>query len=244
MLLWFVAGPLSGTILNIQSFVSSLFTNSANQVKSTRELATQVLQASERIKSLETKLAQLELENTRLKQQTRDSNKLRALLGLKNKAERRTIAAEVVERKPDNWFDQVVIDKGHDEGVLKGSAVITNDGVVGQVVEVSSHAAVVRLVTDPMQKLGVVIQRIKLTGVLIGNKSAPAKIDFVPVGTNLDIGDKIVTLSKGGVFPDNHPVGQVIAVRRDAGGANLQIEVKLSEGCYDLNQVLVLTPEG
>lgn len=242
ILIWFVAGPISGTILNAQSFISSIFIRGAMGVSSTRDLAAQLLQSSERIKTLQTKLAKTELELAQQKQQSRDSNKLRALLGLKQKDPRRTIAAEVVERKPDNWFKQVVIDKGSDEGVRKASAVITHEGIVGQVTQVSPHAAVVRLLTDPEQKLGVVIDRIKLTGILSGNGSGPAKIDFVPVGTNVDIGDKIVSLSKGGVFPDDHPVGQVVAVRRDSNGASLQIEVKLSENCYDLSEVLVLTP--
>ncbi len=240
--IWFAAGPVSGTLLNMQSFISSIFIKGAMQVRSTKDLATQVLQASDRIKTLETKLAKTELELAQQKQQAKDSNKLRALLGLMAKEPRKTIAAEVVERKPDNWFREVVLDRGSDDGVKRGSAVITHEGVVGQVTQVSPHAAVVRLLTDPEQKLGVVIQRIKLTGILSGNGSAPAKIDYVPVGTNVDIGDKIVSLAKGGVFPDDHPVGQVIAVRRDTNGASLQIEVKLSENCYDLNEVLILTP--
>lgn len=244
ILIWFAAGPVSGTLLNAQAFISSIFTHGAMQVKSTKDLATEVLQSSERIKTLEAKLAKAELELAQQKQQSKDSNKLRALLGLREKAPRRTIAAEVVERKPDNWFKQVVIDRGSDEGVKKGSAVITHEGVVGQVIQVSPHASVVRLLTDPEQKLGVVIQRLKLTGILSGNGAQSAKIDYVPVGTNVDIGDKIVTLAKGGVFPDDHPVGQVVAVRRDSNGASLQIEVKLSENCYDLNEVLVLTPAG
>ncbi|MEZ4534753.1 MAG: rod shape-determining protein MreC [Cyanobacteriota/Melainabacteria group bacterium] len=48
-------------------------------------------------------------------------------------------------RNPDNWFEQAVLDKGDQDGVLKGSAVITADGIVGQVVSTSEHAAVVRL---------------------------------------------------------------------------------------------------
>ncbi len=242
ILIWFIAGPVSGSILNMESFISSIFIRGAMGVSSTRDLASQLLQSSERIKTLEARLAKTEIELTQQKQQSKDSNKLRALLGLKQKDPRRTIAAEVVERNSDNWYKQVVIDKGSDEGVRKGSAVITHVGIVGQVTQVSPHAAVVRLLTDPEQKLGVVIDRIKLTGILSGNGSGPAKIDFVPVGTNVDIGDKVITLAASGVFPDGHPVGQVIAVRRDGSGASLQIEVKLSENCYDLSEVLILTP--
>lgn len=242
LVIWLIAGPISGFVLNTQTWVSSVFVKGAYQVESTKNLAKQLLESSERIRSLQAKLAQDELEITRLKQQSRDTNKLRALLGLKEKSPRETIAAEVIARNPDNWFEQVVIDRGKLSHITKGSAVITRDGVVGQVVSVSDNASVVRLMTDPEQKLGVVIQRIGLTGILSGAYGKPAKIDYVPVGTNVDVGDKIVCLPKGGVWPENHPVGTICAVRRDGGGASLQIEVKLSENCYDLSQVLVVPP--
>jgi len=64
----------------------------------------------------------------------------------------------------------------------------------------------------------------------------------VPVGTNVDVGEEVSYLGKGGTFPENHPVGTVVGVRRDTNGASMQIEVKLSENCYDLSQVLILPP--
>jgi len=237
-----MGGPAAGFLLTAASWVSGALTKGAYQVESTKNLAEQLLTSSAQIRELERKLAKAELELTTLKRQARDTNNLRGLLGLKQKLTRTTIAAEVIGRNPDNWFEQVVLDKGSAEGVGKGSAVITRDGVVGQVVSVSDHASVVRLITDPEQKLGVLIKRIGLPGIISGNGQNLALMDFVPVGTNVDIGDKIVCFGKGGIFPENHPVGTVTSIRRDTNGASMQIDVKLSENCYDLNQVLVLPP--
>lgn len=243
ILIWMIAGPVRGLVMGTQTWISSMFTKGASQVKSTKDLAEQLMKSSQRIRDLEAKLAKSELELTRLRQQSRDTNKLRQLLGLKEKADRITIAADVIARNPDNWFEQVTVDKGKYEDVRTGSAVITSDGVVGQVVSVSDHASVVRLLTDPDQKLGVTLKKSGLTGILSGNFQKPAKIDWIPVGTNVDVGDKIVCLGKGGTFPENHPVGTVASVSRDSnGGASMQIEVKLSENCYDLSQVLILPP--
>lgn len=243
ILIWLIAGPLSGFVLSAQTFITAVFAKGAIQLESTKNLAGQLFEASNRIKTLEASLAKAELEIARLRQQSRDTSKLRTLLGLKQTMQRASIAAEIVSRSQDNWFSQVVIDKGADDGVKLASAVITHDGVVGQVTQATKHAAVVRLLTDPETKLGVVIQRIGLTGILHGAYANPAKIDYVPVGTNVDIGDKIVCHGKGGVFPENHPIGSVVAVRRDTNGASMQVEVKLSENCYDLSQVLVLPPQ-
>ncbi|MBN9393865.1 MAG: rod shape-determining protein MreC [Candidatus Melainabacteria bacterium] len=237
-----IAYPASGLVLSTQSWFSGLFAKGAHSVESTKNLAEQLIDASTKIHELERKLAMNELELTRLKQQSRDTSRLRSLLNLKQKSERATVAGEIVARNPDNWFEQVVVDKGTADKVTKGSAVISIAGVVGQVVSASEHSSVVRLLTDPDQKLGVLLPKLGLTGILVGDYQNSARIEYVPVGTNVDIGDKVVCLGKAGTFPDNHPVGTVAAVRRDADGASMQIDVKLSENCYDLNQVLILPP--
>ena len=237
-----IGGPISGGVLSVTGWTSSILSKGINKVENTKNLAEKLLESSERIRELEQKLTDSELEVTTLRRQARDTNTLRQLLGLRKKMTRKTIACEVVARNPDNLFDQVVLDKGFKQGVTKGSAVITGDGVVGQVVSTSEGSSVVRLITDPDQKLGVVIKRIGLPGIITGNGQNLAVMDFVPVGTNVDVGDEIVCFGKGGTFPDNHPVGTIVAVRRDTNGASMQIDVKLSENCYDLNQVLVLPP--
>ncbi len=243
ILIWMVAGPISGAVLTVHTWASSLLTKSAHQVESTRKLANELLEASAKIKTQEKKLADQQLELTRLREQSRDTNRLRALAGLRPISERRTSAADVITRNPDNWFQQVTIDKGSLQGVVVGSAVVTSDGVVGQVISVSEQASVVRLLTDQDQKVGVLIKRIAQPGVLAGRGRSPAVIDFIPVGTSVDVGDKVVCLGNGGVFPTSHPVGVVSGVRRDANGTTLSIEVRLSENLYDLRQVVVVQPE-
>ncbi|MBU6450248.1 MAG: rod shape-determining protein MreC [Cyanobacteria bacterium REEB67] len=243
MVVLMVAVPASGFVLSAQTGIAGLFAKGAYQLQSTRDLAQRVIDSSTRIHTLERKLAQDEIELARLKQQSRDTNRLRALLDLKQKSERTSVAAEVVARNPDNWYKQVILDKGTAEKVVRGSAVISVTGVVGQVVSASEHASVVRLLTDPEQKLGVLIPRLGVTGVLVGNYEQVAHIENVAVGTNVDINDKVVCVGKAGIFPDNHPVGTVLAVRRDANGASMQIDVKLSDNCYDLSQVLILPPQ-
>jgi rod shape-determining protein MreC len=198
--------------------------------------------ASDRIKALELRVADQDLELTKLRQEARDTQKLRSLLGLKQKLTRRTIGADVVAHDPDNWFSSVTIDKGADAHVKLGSAVVTNEGVVGQVVKVEPNASVVRLLTDPDQKVGVLVARTNVPGVLSGRKKNPPSIDYVPVGTAVEVGDKVTCLGDGGVFPVGHPVGVVSLVRRDTNGTTLTIEVKPSDNLRDLTHVLIVPP--
>jgi len=245
VLILMFAGPLSGLIGWAQSTLSAAITRGATQVESTKNLAEQLLVAGEKINGLEKKLADAELENTKLRQEAKDVAKLRSMLSLKQSISRQTVGADVTGRSPDNWFEQVIIDKGKKNAViLEGSAVITSQGVVGQVTKAGDETSVVRLVTDPQQKLGVVIQRINMPGVLRGNYKNPPIVDFVPVGTPVDIGDKIICAGDGGVFPQGHPVGTVSMVRRDTNGTTLSIEVKLADNLYDLTHVLIVPPVG
>lgn len=236
------AGPVSGVIAWAHSSLSSMIAIGGTQLESTRNLASQLIDAGEKIRALEKKLGDSELELTKLRQEAKDVNKLRSLLSLKQSIDRHTIGADVTGRGPDNWYEQVTIDKGSRDNVQRGSAVITSQGVVGQVISVKESTSVVRLVTDPEQKIGVVMQRINLPGVLKGNYKKPAVIEFIPVGSPVDIGDKVTCLGNGGIFPPGHPVGTVSMVRRDTNGTTLSIEVRLSENLYDLTHVLLVPP--
>lgn len=239
---YMLLGPAGGFVLSTCASVSGLWTKGAYQVESTRNLANQLLVQLETIKTLEKKVADNDLELTKLRQEAKDTDKLRALLNLKQHISRRTIAADVVTRDPDNWFEQVTIDKGSDDAVKKGSAVITNQGVVGQIIKVSPHASVVQLLTDPDQKVGVLVQRTNTPGVLSGHHKNPLTVDFVPVGSSVDVGDKITCLGNGGIFPLGHPVGTVSLVRRDTNGTTLTIEIVPSENFFDLTHVLIVPP--
>lgn len=239
---YLLLGPLGGMVLSTYAAASGIFAKAGTQVESASNLANKLLEASSRINTLEQKVANQELELTKLRQEARDSQKLRALLGLREKYSRRTIGADVVTRDPDNWFSQLTVDKGFEDHVRKGSAVVTNEGVVGQVVSTGPHASVVRLLTDPDQRVGVLISRTNTPGVLAGRKKNPPSIDFVPVGTAVDVGDKVTCLGNGGVFPVGHPVGTVSLVRRDTNGTTLSIEIRPAENFYDLTHVLIVPP--
>lgn len=237
-----ISAPMSGLISFACSSATSLVTRGATQFESARNLANELGKAGQKINVLEKKVADQELELTKLRQEAKDVNKLRALLTLKESVDRTTVGADVIIRNPDNWYQQVTIDKGSADGVLKGSAVITSAGVVGQVTLVNEKTAVVKLVTDPDQRTSVVIQRINLPGVMRGNYKSPPIIEYVPVGSPVDVGDKVTCLGNGGIFPPGHPIGVVSMVRRDTNGTTLTIEVRPAENLYDLTHVLVVPP--
>lgn len=242
ILVLLASGPVSGVVLWVNASLSSAINKGSYQVESTKNLAKELLVAGERIRLLEKQIADQQLELTQLRQEAKDVRKLRDLLSLKQSTLRKTIAADVIGRNMDNWFEQIQLDRGERDGVRLGSAVVTNNGIVGQIVKTDEHRCTVRLYTDPSQKIGVVLQRLNHPGILVGRNKKPPIIDYVPVGTNVEVGDKVTCTGNGGIFPPGHPVGSVSMVRRDSNGTSLNIEIRPAENLFDLTHVLIVPP--
>ena len=108
------------------------------------------------------KLDELETENQRLKvdnDQLRATNqalrgveseniRIKSALGYRGHSPFKLVPAHVIGRSPSNWWSTVVIDKGSEDNITEGLAVVTPDGLVGKVVNLSEHSATVLLVSD------------------------------------------------------------------------------------------------
>src|SRR3989304_5851904 len=111
----------------------------------------------------------------------RENQRLKNLLGLREREPFHVVAAGIVGRDATNWFHTLLIDRGLRDGVERHTAVITSAGLVGQVVEASASSARVQLVTDPVSSVGVLLQGSRVTGLLVGGQSGPLRIRYLPV---------------------------------------------------------------
>jgi rod shape-determining protein MreC len=125
--------------------------------------------------------------------------------------------------------------------VRRNQPVLAPDGLVGRVVEVTPTSARVQLLTDPVNAVGGLIQRTRVTGIVSGNLGAGTRIRYLPLMADVVVGDEVVTSGMGGVFPKGIPIGRITAVDRRSGAlfqeATLQPSVDLSR----LEEVLILT---
>ncbi|MDI3269835.1 MAG: rod shape-determining protein MreC [Bacillota bacterium] len=193
------------------------------------------------------KLAQLPLQNEELRQENR---MLRRLLDLKESLpeDQITLAALVVGRDPDRWFDRVLINRGSRDGVLVGMMVRVTEGLVGRVVQVGSREAEVLLVSSPESGVGGKILResSRAQGVVRG--AAPSRgvlwMTFFDADADVAPGDIVVTSGLGGRFAPGAPIGTVRAVHRDAQGLSLEAEVEPAVDLNRLEWVLLISAEG
>lgn len=152
-----------------------------------------------------------------------ENRRLRDHFGFHDRTARPLIAAQVVSRSIDGWWQTVRINKGSRAGVVTDSAVISSDGLVGRVTEVRAGSAVVLLISDPASRVSAKIARTGSFGVVHGagvnRKGYPvAQIRFLHKDIPVRPGDAVVTSGLGGIFPRDIRIGYVDRVYQDEAG--------------------------
>ena len=147
-----------------------------------------------------------------------DNARLRSLLNSTALLRDDVLVAEIIGVAPDPVRHQLVLDKGADANVYPGQPLIDADGLMGQVVEVSSFSARVLLVTDASHSVPVQVNRNGVRAVAEGTGSLDRlEIHHVAATTDIRVGDLLVTSGLGQRFPIGYPVAEVSAVERDPG---------------------------
>ena len=151
--------------------------------------------------------------------------------------------AEMQRVDLDPFSHKIWINRGADEGVVTGQAVIDGLGVVGQVEDVHRHFAVVRLISDPDHALPVQINRTGLRTVAYGRgETSHLVMPNVPLQADVSIGDMIVTSGLGDRFPPGFPVGEVSLVERLSGETFAMVHVRPSAALDRGREVLLIRP--
>lgn len=177
---------------------------------------------------------ELELANTRL----------RNLLNFQIEPANPVVAAEVIGKDPSGWFKTVVIDKGKAEGLQKGLPVVLPEGVVGQVIEASSHYSKVMLIIDRNSAVDALVQRSRARGIIKGASADQCRFEFVLRKHDVQIGDTVIASGLDGVYPKGLRIGQVADLSERQSDIFYDITVAPFVDYEKLEEVLViLRPE-
>ncbi len=201
-----------------------------------------------------TSIAKLREENARLKrrevqlagallrqeQLDLENQRLRALLEMKQRNAGNGVVAEILYAARDPFAKRVVIDKGWQDQVAAGQAVVDETGLVGQVTRVYPFMSEVTLISDKNQAVPVQIVRNGLRAVLFGVGDGQLELRFLAANADVKSGDVVVTSGLDGVYLPGLPVAKVARVDRDASFVFARILCLPLGGVEKHNQVLVL----
>ncbi|MBD2360013.1 rod shape-determining protein MreC [Anabaena minutissima FACHB-250] len=152
----------------------------------------------------------LELQ-TRITELESQNQKLQNLLGYAEKEPlaSRPIPARVIGRSADHWWQQVTINRGSNVGIQQGYVVKAEGGLVGLVESVTPNTSRILLISDLKSQVGVTISRTSAKGVLRGDSSAEAVLEFYEKVPNVKVGDLVSTSMYSQRFPTGLAVGKI-----------------------------------
>jgi rod shape-determining protein MreC len=187
---------------------------------------------------LREEVGRLKMDNIFLRNELNQADRAQALKLFQTHTQSTTLAASIIGAGAASGSKVVYVDRGSVEGVLRGMAVVTPDGIVGKVIASYPTASEVLLVTDPDFAAGVVSQKNQTRGTLKGQGNGPCKVDYVSPEEKVEVGEWFYTSGDDRVFPRGFPVGVVTAVRE--GQPYKEILVDPSGVQHGLEDVLII----
>lgn len=178
-------------------------------------------------KALRSELRKLELASMRTAALERENAQLRGLKTSLPPLTEKWLAGEVISVESSTLRQRLVINRGANHAVFKGQTVVANAGLLGQTLRVGPWSAEVILITDPEHAVPVQIVRNGLRTIAVGSGEADAiSLPYLPIQSDIEVGDLLVTSGLGGVFPAGFPVARVTEARRDTGSALALVRAK------------------
>jgi len=169
--------------------------------------------------------------------------RLRKLLNLKEGLTNQVVAARVIDRNRVSLFKTILIDKGTADGMRVGFPVLSEQGVVGRIIETAWHASQVLLLVDGNSNIDAMIQRSRAQGILQGAGSAGCNLKYISRVEEVLPGDVVLTAGLAGVFPKGLLLGVISGVSRKEEGLFQKIDVTPAVDFGRLEEVLALIPD-
>lgn len=144
-----------------------------------------------------------------------ENAELRELLKLAPEPPLSYVTARVIAASGGAYAKSVVVNAGRENGVKRGEAAVTGEGLVGRVSELGSRTARILLITDLNSRVPVISEGSRQRAILVGDNTERPSLRYLDSGSAIGVGERIVTSGQGGVFPPGLPVGVVAAIDGD-----------------------------
>ena len=184
-------------------------------------------------------------ERRRIQILTEENTRYRNLFQLKESKWPGAIVAHVAGRDPQRWFQEIVLDKGKEDGLKPDFPVLAivdgREALIGRILEVSAHVSKVMLLQDSLSEVAATVPGANgEDGVVEGTNSHELVLKFLDRGSLVKIGDLVVTSGLGDAFPSRVPIGWVEGLEPDPRQLFLQAKLRPAARSNQIRVVLVL----
>lgn len=203
-------------------------------------------QDNERLKKQLDQLDQTKETNATLRRENKDLKKQLKLNS--TLTDYKSITAAVITRSPASWQNQVVINKGQINGVVKNMPVMAGSGLLGRVVEVNKTNSKIELISTSNKNTNSFAIEVKtksgsyVNGIISGYNADKKELVISQLSSTDDIkaNDVVSTSGLGGLTPRGLYVGKVANIRKDNYGLTNSVYVKPAANINDFTVVTVV----
>lgn len=196
---------------------------------------------------LQSKVDELTIDNTRLRQEQYELERLQELYKLdKNYADYEKVGAHVIANNGTNWFSNFTIDKGSNDGIKKDMNVLAGSGLVGIVTEVGPNYAKVRSIIDDESNISGMILSTSDICMVRGDLKLmdDGRIRFEKLPNNdnaVEVGEQVVTSHISSRFLQGLFIGYVSEINVDSNNLTRSGYITPAVDFSKLQEVLVIT---
>lgn len=196
---------------------------------------------------LQEKVDALTIDNTRLRQDQYELERLRELYKLdENYSDYEKIGAHVIANNGTNWFSDFTIDKGSSDGLKVNCNVMAGSGLVGVITEVGPDYARVRAIIDDASNISAMVLSTSDTCMVRGDLKLmeDGRLRFEKLANNdnkIEVGEQVVTSYVSNRFVQGLFIGYISEISVDSNNLTRSGYITPAVDFRKLQEVLVIT---
>jgi len=204
-------------VRTVQTSVSGIFAPLFDVVAAPVRAVEIMFEGMRTVASLREETVRLRAENERLKRWRRrseilesENRQLRTVLGAVIPADRQAVTARAIAAPGSSFSHTMMITHGTDKRIQRGDPVVTADGLVGYIIEVSKRHSWVLMLSDVNSRLPILLSTSSWPGLAIGQNSDMLSLSFLPQEAEPKENELVLTSGHGEILPPGLPVGRVV----------------------------------
>ena len=196
--------------------------------------------------SLRAEIESLEAEIAEGDAAREENARLRDYLEMKEKySDFKLTEALIIGREGEGYATFFTLNKGKNDGVNVGMAVMVKNGLVGSVCDAGDTWSRVRVLNEASASAGAYVNRSGEIGVLSGDitykGTGYCTLKYLPENADVEEGDLVYTSGEGSVYPGGIYIGVVKSVTLDGFSRTKTAKVEIAVNLDELKHVVVVT---
>ncbi|MGN1403700.1 MAG: rod shape-determining protein MreC [Ruminococcus sp.] len=239
--------PTTGFIGKICNPIRSVSNRISDSVENTLETFTRSKEYQQENEELRQRVAELEYQLVDYHKTQQELTDLEGFMGVKEDHEDFVLSdpCTIIGYVENDPFHAFYIDKGSEDGLSVYDPVVTAEGLVGIISEISETYATVETICSPNLSIGAEVSGKSESGIVEGDvtlsSSYRCRMIYLEKDTTLKKGDLVITSNSVGIFPQGYLIGSVESIEPMESGLSYCAIIRPSVDLENLSNVIVVT---